>query len=653
MNKLLLYVLFGVAICLLLISCTPALDENGSEILSASETADFQAQPMDAPTSSPTQTQAATTQAQQELSLTDADIPETIMTQQPSTEQEGLLLEQGLQTLGYVETGIVDGVIDQQTGLAIAHLEWLNGLPVTGEVTPELMALIRTSTVKGAPGQPPYPARALSRYLPGGIEVGFLKGRLVDLGYIDETDPSFYPYSFDATTEESVRQFQKRNGFATNGVVDFENWGALFHPAARPANGESPLAPFDIHDWSTDFYPLLDDPIDVAYDGQYIWVLHSSGDDAFDNLLVRINPQAGLLDQFPPVMVGDIESWENRISEMLYDGNRLYFLMPRNSNPPQIVILIPGTAEKFIHTTITDADIAFPAEALGFDGSKIWATDHNSAWAINRNTGKAYLSYDVGWATEGEMAFDGKCMWMASEVGLAAFHTGGNYACVGANEAYALPAGPVIFDGRRIWTAGWNAAYWLDTKSGSIGDAIIVGNSPSALAFDGETLWVANQGDDTVQGIDVATGSVGPALSTGSQPVALVHDGRDLWVVNAGDRTLQRIVVQDYQIEIIQPTATTVPSATPVPTPTFTPTVPPLERSLRLSSPTMRGDDVMLLQERLLALGYEEIGWADGSFGAKTDQAVRLFQQVNDLVVDGIVGPITWEFLFSSEAKGP
>ena len=81
--------------------------------------------------------------------------------------------------------------------------------------------------------------------------------------------------------------------------------------------------------------------------------------------------------------------------------------------------------------------------------------------------------------------------------------------------------------------------------------------------------------------------------------------------------------------------------------------IPVLERRLYLTSPRMSGADVLILQERLLCLGYDEVGLADGYFGPKTDQAVHQFQQVNDLVVDGVVGPITWEVLFSNPAKGP
>ena len=64
----------------------------------------------------------------------------------------------------------------------------------------------------------------------------------------------------------------------------------------------------------------------------------------------------------------------------------------------------------------------------------------------------------------------------------------------------------------------------------------------------------------------------------------------------------------------------------------------------------MRGNDVQLLQTRLKNLGYVEVGNPDGVFGPKSDKAVRHFQEVNQLTVDGKVGPITWKKLFGDAA---
>jgi N-acetylmuramoyl-L-alanine amidase len=59
----------------------------------------------------------------------------------------------------------------------------------------------------------------------------------------------------------------------------------------------------------------------------------------------------------------------------------------------------------------------------------------------------------------------------------------------------------------------------------------------------------------------------------------------------------------------------------------------------------------LLLQQRLLELGYSEVGTPDGIFGKMTDSAVRRFQQNNGLEADGYVGPKTWGKLFSADAK--
>jgi hypothetical protein len=62
-------------------------------------------------------------------------------------------------------------------------------------------------------------------------------------------------------------------------------------------------------------------------------------------------------------------------------------------------------------------------------------------------------------------------------------------------------------------------------------------------------------------------------------------------------------------------------------------------RWLRLEEPHMFGADVLALQEAL-----REAGWpirADGFLGPRTDQALRHFQQANNLAPDGIFGPRT------------
>ena len=57
-----------------------------------------------------------------------------------------------------------------------------------------------------------------------------------------------------------------------------------------------------------------------------------------------------------------------------------------------------------------------------------------------------------------------------------------------------------------------------------------------------------------------------------------------------------------------------------------------------------RGIYVKSLQQFLVDKSYPA-GRADGIFGRKTDRAVRMFQTDADLVVDGIVGPKTWNAL--------
>lgn len=61
---------------------------------------------------------------------------------------------------------------------------------------------------------------------------------------------------------------------------------------------------------------------------------------------------------------------------------------------------------------------------------------------------------------------------------------------------------------------------------------------------------------------------------------------------------------------------------------------------LKLVSPMLRGDDVKELQKRLSEKGYA-VGTIDGVFGAKTEAAVKAYQQANGLTADGKAGKNT------------
>lgn len=73
--------------------------------------------------------------------------------------------------------------------------------------------------------------------------------------------------------------------------------------------------------------------------------------------------------------------------------------------------------------------------------------------------------------------------------------------------------------------------------------------------------------------------------------------------------------------------------------PSQPPSAPPVPKypgkPLRIGS---RGSDVVSVQKALKIT-------ADGIFGRVTDQHVRQFQKAHGLIVDGVVGPVTWKAL--------
>ena len=76
------------------------------------------------------------------------------------------------------------------------------------------------------------------------------------------------------------------------------------------------------------------------------------------------------------------------------------------------------------------------------------------------------------------------------------------------------------------------------------------------------------------------------------------------------------------------------------------PSMPGYLQERRILKKGMDGSDVIIMQKRLVELGYfvGKTG-VDGKFGPATQTALKKFQADKGIAVDGICGPVTWSKL--------
>ena len=185
----------------------------------------------------------------------------------------------------------------------------------------------------------------------------------------------------------------------------------------------------------------------------------------------------------------------------------------------------------------------------------------------------------------------------------------------------------------------------------------LIGGGSNVLGqafLDSDGAWLAKLADQgEIQGFLFVTPSKFSAIKTiANRPKTIPNEAYQAGTITITN--VEQLVEQTNFITIpacipanaSYPTPPVLPSLTPSMTPTLS-----FIRDLYLVEPDyMQGDDVLELQQRLLALGYEEVGVPDGIFGKMTRNAVIAFQQNNHLEVDGYVGWKTWYKLFSETA---
>lgn len=241
-----------------------------------------------------------------------------------------------------------------------------------------------------------------------------------------------------------------------------------------------------------------------------------------------------------------------------------------------------------------------------------------------------------GWKTRGRA-------WASNPDGFIAHHTGGGdnvgAAVALVRDGHSDLPGPLsqfVLSPDGIWhlvAAGRSnhagPGRWQGVTSGN---SEMLG-CEAMNRGDGKDVWEPVQMHSYAQGAAVLAEHFG-------FPASMVC-GHKEWALPKGrkiDPTFEMAPFRELVADIMDDGDT---PAGQLPTkPPVVATVDPVHDMLQRGA---QGEDVLILQNALRALGYKVA--ANGVFGWETDTRVREFQKARGLKVDGKVGPLTWKAL--------
>lgn len=187
-------------------------------------------------------------------------------------------------------------------------------------------------------------------------------------------------------------------------------------------------------------------------------------------------------------------------------------------------------------------DFTATGRVLVFDGGKLWRAD-TSLVAYKPN-----LDFLASYESQGALQrvlFDGEWIWAASENRLRKFSRSGEQVI-----EYTFSAiGDVAWDGQQLWLSneGEGTLLQVNPATGQAPGplAVCAGSMPS-LVFDGVGIWAACSEQGEV--VRIVVEGTGPNRSVselrypvGGRPVQLEFDGTSVWVANEGTGTFQRL----------------------------------------------------------------------------------------------------------------
>jgi hypothetical protein len=114
---------------------------------------------------------------------------------------------------------------------------------------------------------------------------------------------------------------------------------------------------------------------------------------------------------------------------------------------------------------------------------------------------------------------------------------------------FATGVGPsaAAFDGESIWIANHddNNVTKLRAIDGALQGTFAVGTNPQGIAYDGANIWVANNGSSNVTKIRASDGSVQGTFAVGEHPYGVAFDGSSIWVAYSSNNNITKLRASD------------------------------------------------------------------------------------------------------------
>jgi hypothetical protein len=243
-------------------------------------------------------------------------------------------------------------------------------------------------------------------------------------------------------------------------------------------------------------------PSGMAFDGIHLWVANSNS-----NQVAKIRAADGSL-------LGAVPAGSRPLA-LCFDGANIWI----SNEIGGLVKLRAGDG------ALLTSNPAVPASyfACLFDGSNVWTCDIDGSgkiYKINPADASIAGTYNCGMRGGlGGAVFDGTHLWVAGKSGTSASATG--------KVAKVRPA-----DGSVVNTY-------------TVGPA---GADPRGITFDGENIWVANQGAGTVAKLRAADGTILGTYPVSSAPWDILFDGKEIWVADNAGNSVRRLRSSDGSI---------------------------------------------------------------------------------------------------------